>query len=157
MQIISSYGVELRKQNIPIRQMCIRDRYKMELYHGLWCNTGTSGNSDVYFLTEIYCRRSCRRCGTVSYTHLLVQSGDYYRLINPFENNNHVLWQFVSKDKKETVVCLSLIHIQMCIRDRYGTSMCYPVSSMGSHVSVVPNHQLNRKTPLHTKIGRAHV
>mgnify|MGYP000166999108 CR=1 FL=1 len=30
----------------------------------------------------------------------LVQSGDYYRLINPFENNNHVLWQFVSKDKK---------------------------------------------------------
>ena len=34
----------------------------------------------------------------------LVQSGDYYRLTNPFENRNHVLWQFVSKDKKETIV-----------------------------------------------------
>ena len=40
----------------------------------------------------------------------LVQSGDYYRLINPFENNNHVLWQFVSKDKKETVVCGVRLH-----------------------------------------------
>lgn len=34
----------------------------------------------------------------------LVQCGDYYRLTNPFENRNHVLWQFVSKDKKETIV-----------------------------------------------------
>ena len=34
----------------------------------------------------------------------------YYRLINPFENNNHVLWQFVSKDKKETVVCGVRLH-----------------------------------------------
>lgn len=40
----------------------------------------------------------------------LVQSGDYYRLVNPFENNNHVLWQFVSKDKKETVVCGVRLH-----------------------------------------------
>ena len=38
------------------------------------------------------------------------RSGDYYRLINPFENNNHVLWQFVSKDKKETVVCGVRLH-----------------------------------------------
>lgn len=34
----------------------------------------------------------------------LVQSGDYYRLTNPFENLDNVLWQFVSKDKKETIV-----------------------------------------------------
>ena len=40
----------------------------------------------------------------------LVQSGDYYRLVNPFENNKHVLWQFVSKDKKETVVCGVRLH-----------------------------------------------
>ena len=40
----------------------------------------------------------------------LVQTGDYYRLVNPFENNNHVLWQFVSKDKKETVVCGVRLH-----------------------------------------------
>ena len=40
----------------------------------------------------------------------LVQTGDYYRLVNPFENNNHVLWQFVSKDRKETVVCGVRLH-----------------------------------------------
>ena len=47
----------------PLTANIYKFQYKMELYHGLWCNTGTSGNSDVYFLTEIYCRRSCRRCG----------------------------------------------------------------------------------------------
>ncbi len=33
------------------------------------------------------------------------------------------------------------LHIQ------YGTSMCYPYSAMGAHVSVVPNHQVGRITP----------
>ena len=39
---------------------------------------------------------------------------------------------------------------------QYGTSMFYPVSSMGSHVSVVPNHQVNRMTPLHTRANTAY-
>ncbi len=30
---------------------------------------------------------------------------------------------------------------------QYGTSICYPYSSMGCHVSVVPNHQTGRVTP----------
>ena len=34
----------------------------------------------------------------------LVQTGDYYRLSNPFKNHDYVIWQFVSKDKKEAVV-----------------------------------------------------
>lgn len=34
----------------------------------------------------------------------LVQTGDYYRLSDPYRNNDYVIWQFVSKDKKETVV-----------------------------------------------------
>ncbi len=34
----------------------------------------------------------------------LVQTGDYYRLSDPFRNDDYVIWQFVSKDKKETVV-----------------------------------------------------
>ena len=42
------------------------------------------------------------------------------------------------------------------VKIQYGTSMCYPVSSMGSHVSVVPNHQLNRKTPLYTRANVAY-
>ena len=32
-----------------------------------------------------------------------------------------------------------------------GTSLVYPVSTMGSHVSAVPNHQVHRITPLHTR------
>ncbi|HCR73692.1 MAG TPA: hypothetical protein DIW26_04710, partial [Ruminococcus sp.] len=27
---------------------------------------------------------------------------------------------------------------------QYGTSLCYPLSCMGSHVSAVPNHQTER-------------
>ncbi|MDO5538561.1 MAG: alpha-galactosidase [Eubacteriales bacterium] len=34
---------------------------------------------------------------------------------------------------------------------QYGTSYAYPVSSMGAHVSITPNHQLNRSTPLKTR------
>ena len=34
---------------------------------------------------------------------------------------------------------------------QYGTSYAYPVSSMGAHVSITPNHQLNRVTPLKTR------
>ena len=32
-----------------------------------------------------------------------------------------------------------------------GTSLVYPASTMGSHVSAVPNHQVHRITPLHTR------
>lgn len=34
---------------------------------------------------------------------------------------------------------------------QYGTSLCYPVSSMGSHVSVCPNHQTGRTSPFSTR------
>ena len=34
---------------------------------------------------------------------------------------------------------------------QYGTSYAYPVSSMGAHVSITPNHQLDRSTPLKTR------
>ncbi len=34
---------------------------------------------------------------------------------------------------------------------QYGTSFGYPVSSMGAHVSAVPNHQTGRVTPLQTR------
>ncbi|AEM79275.1 alpha-galactosidase [Thermoanaerobacter wiegelii] len=40
------------------------------------------------------------------------------------------------------------------LKIQYGTSIVYPLISMGSHISAVPNHQVNRITPL--KI-RAHV
>lgn len=37
------------------------------------------------------------------------------------------------------------------IRIQYGTSFGYPVSTVGSHVSAVPNHQTGRITPLRTR------
>lgn len=37
------------------------------------------------------------------------------------------------------------------LKIQYGTSFGYPISSMGSHVSAVPNHQNGRVTPFHTR------
>jgi alpha-galactosidase len=37
------------------------------------------------------------------------------------------------------------------LRIQYGTSLVYPLSSMTSHVSASPNHQVNRVTPLKTR------
>lgn len=34
---------------------------------------------------------------------------------------------------------------------QYGTSFFYPISAVGSHVSICPNHQTGRTTPLHTR------
>ena len=42
------------------------------------------------------------------------------------------------------------------LKIQYGTSMCYPISSIGSHVSVIPNHQVFRNTPLHTRSNVAY-
>lgn len=42
------------------------------------------------------------------------------------------------------------------LKIQYGTSMCYPISSMGTHVSVIPNHQVYRNTPLHTRANVAY-
>src|SRR5690606_4304911 len=37
------------------------------------------------------------------------------------------------------------------LKIQYGTSIVYPVSSMGAHVSAVPNHQVGRMTSLDTR------
>ena len=37
------------------------------------------------------------------------------------------------------------------LKIQYGTSFSYPIRTMGSHVSAVPNHQTGRTTPLHTR------
>ena len=39
---------------------------------------------------------------------------------------------------------------------QYGTSVVYPVSSIGSHVSAAPNHQTFRNTSLHTRANVAY-
>ncbi|MBT2699580.1 alpha-galactosidase [Bacillus sp. ISL-40] len=42
------------------------------------------------------------------------------------------------------------------LKIQYGTSFAYPVYSMGSHVSAVPNHQTLRTTPLATRANTAY-
>ncbi|MGO5096762.1 alpha-galactosidase [Agathobaculum sp. LCP25S3_E8] len=41
------------------------------------------------------------------------------------------------------------------LKIQYGTTLCYPVSSIGAHVSIVPNHQVFRVTPLKTRANVA--
>lgn len=41
------------------------------------------------------------------------------------------------------------------LKIQYGTSLVYPVSSMGAHVSAAPNHQLLRVTPIETRANVA--
>ncbi len=41
------------------------------------------------------------------------------------------------------------------LRIQWGASLCYPLSSMGAHVSAVPNHQVGRLTPLSTRAAVA--
>ena len=42
------------------------------------------------------------------------------------------------------------------LKIQYGTSMCYPLSTMGAHVSPVPNHQIGRITPAKTRADVAY-
>ena len=42
------------------------------------------------------------------------------------------------------------------LKIQYGTSMVYPLSSIGSHVSAVPNHQVGRNTPIDTRANVAY-
>ena len=41
------------------------------------------------------------------------------------------------------------------VKIQYGTSLVYPVSSMGSHVSAIPNHQTQRNVPLASRAAAA--
>lgn len=42
------------------------------------------------------------------------------------------------------------------IKIQYSTSLVYPIRTAGAHVSAVPNHQLNRTTPLATRANVAY-
>ena len=50
----------------------------------------------------------------------------------------HYMPQIWTSDDSDAVERLSI---------QYGTSICYPYSAMGAHISAVPNHQTGRTTP----------
>ena len=41
------------------------------------------------------------------------------------------------------------------LKIQYGSSLCYPISSFGTHVSSSPNQQVHRTTPLYTRANTA--
>ena len=41
------------------------------------------------------------------------------------------------------------------LKIQWGSSFAYPIVSHGAHVSITPNHQVNRETPLHTRANVA--
>ena len=51
----------------------------------------------------------------------------------------HYMPQTWTSDDTDAVARLSI---------QYGTSLCYPTSAMGAHVSAVPNHQIGRVTDM---------
>lgn len=68
-------------------------------------SAGTFGYElDLAKLTEEEKEMAKRHIREYKEMEHLVQTGDYYRLTNPYRNQEYVLWQFVSKDQKETVV-----------------------------------------------------
>lgn len=42
------------------------------------------------------------------------------------------------------------------LKIQYGTTMVYPLSSIGAHVSAIPNHQMLRNTPIDTRANVAY-
>lgn len=71
---------------------------------GIVASAGTFGYElDLERLTEEEKALARQQIKTYKEMEHLVQTGDYYRLSDPFRNQDYVAWQFVSKDKKETI------------------------------------------------------
>lgn len=73
---------------------------------GVVASAGTFGYElDLEKLTEEEKEMAKEQIRAYKEMEHLVQNGDYYRLSDPFKNQDYVLWEFVSKDKKEVMVC----------------------------------------------------
>ena len=110
-------------------------------------------------LTECYSSSlPADRQGEVFHRHILGVYDLYERLIQEFP---HILFESCAGGGARFDAGLLYYAPQAWTSDdtdaierikiQYGTSFGYPISCMGSHVSAVPNHQLNRVTPLKTR------
>ena len=73
---------------------------------GIVAGAGTFGYElDLEKLTEEEKELARQQIKQYKEMEHLVQTGDYYRLSDPFKNQDYVLWEFVSKDKREVMVC----------------------------------------------------
>ena len=110
-------------------------------------------------ITECYSRTaSAKEQGMVMHKYILGVYGLYTRLTNEFPE---VLFESCSSGGGRFDPGMLYFAPQAWCSDdtdaferqkiQYGTSLAYPISSIGAHVSAVPNHQLGRITPLESR------
>ena len=105
-------------------------------------------------ITECYSKAwPADRQGEIYHRYILGVYALYERLTREFP---HVLFESCASGGGRFDPGMLFYAPQGWVSDQYGTSMCYPLSSMGSHVSVSPNHQVFRYTPLHTRANVAY-
>ena len=111
------------------------------------------------YITECYSESvSADEQGKVMHRYILGVYDLYKRLIDEFPN---VLFESCSSGGGRFDPGMLYFAPQTWASDdsdavermkiQYGTSMVYPLSSIGAHVSAVPNHQIKRMTPLKTR------
>lgn len=111
------------------------------------------------YITECYSRSaSSKEQGSVMHKHILGVYELYSRLTTKYPE---ILFESCASGGARFDPGMLYFSPQIWCSDntdaierlkiQYGTSMVYPLSTMGAHVSAVPNHQVNRFTPLQTR------
>lgn len=107
-------------------------------------------------MTEVYSLLLSPECqGEVAHRYILGLYAFLERLVNEYPNilfescsggggrfDAGMLYYMPQTWTSDNTDAIARLNIQ------YGTSLVYPISTMGSHVSAVPNHQTHRKTSL---------
>ena len=115
-------------------------------------------------MSEVYSNvHSAADQGKVMHEYILGVYDLYERLINDFP---HILFESCASGGARFDPGMLYYAPQAWTSDdtdaierlkiQYGTSLVYPISSMGSHVSAIPNHQLLRNAPLNTRANVAY-
>lgn len=116
------------------------------------------------YMTEPFSRGACAaEQGKVMHKYILGVYDLYTRLTTEFP---HILFESCASGGARFDPAMLAFAPQTWTSDdtdgcermkiQYGTSYVYPIVSMGSHVSAVPNHQLYRTTPLATRANVAY-
>ena len=115
-------------------------------------------------MSEVYSTaHSAKQQGRVMHEYILGVYRLYERLIEKFPN---ILFESCASGGARFDAGM-LYYAPQCwtsddsdaierLKIQYGTSMVFPVSSMGAHVSAIPNHQVCRNTPIETRANVAY-
>lgn len=116
------------------------------------------------YMTEVYSHAlPSKEQGTVMHRYILGVYSLYERLLARFP---HILFESCASGGARFDAGM-LYYAPQCwtsddtdaverLKIQYGTSMLYPLSSMGAHVSAIPNHQNFRQTPINTRANVAY-